>query len=292
LNRRLLTGITIAVVGLGLIILGIFAISRIVRQSFAPLPAPTAIPELTTDVVVTTRDVALGSVLSSEDLEVVEMPVGTVPRNALGDTELALGRITTVHLIEGEMVLEHHLADPTNIAHDVGYVIGNDQVLMAFPADDLMSTINILQRGDVIDLLVSSVQNIPVQEIGPDGEPIEPAPGEEPQTEDRLFTWDVLQKIQISAVVVEIINQEENAAQQAGQNVAGQPQPTPLPQDVRVQAYLLALNPQDALILKNLIDSGAKFDIVLRSPTSNELFGLTPVTSEYLIEKFQLEISR
>ena len=289
MNRRLLTGITIAVVGLGLIILGVFAISRIVRQSFAPLPAPTAEPIMTTQVVVTTRDIALGSVLSEQDLQLVEMSVGTVPRNALGDVELALGRITMVHLIEGEMVLEHHLADPTNISHDVGYIIGNDQVLMAFPADDLMSTIKILQRGDVIDLLVSSVQKVTVQEIGPNGEPVEPAPGEQEVQESRLFTWDVLQKIQISAVVVEIIATEENAAQGA---VSGQAQPTPRPQDIRVQAYLLALNPQDALILKNLIDSGAKFDIVLRSPTSNELFGVVPVTSEYLIERFQLEVSR
>jgi hypothetical protein len=90
-------------------------------------------------------------------------------------------------------------------------------------------------------------------------------------------------------VVVEVINTEQNAAQQA---VTGQAQPTPSPQNVRVQAYLLALNPQDALILKNLIDSGATFDIVLRSPTSSELFGVVPVTSEYLIEKYQLEVSR
>jgi Flp pilus assembly protein CpaB len=276
-------------VGLGLIILGVFAISRIVRQSFAPLPAPTAIPELTTEVVVTTHDIALGSVLSEQDLQLVEMSVGTVPRNALGDTELALGRITMVHLIEGEMVLEHHLADPTNINHDVGYIIGNDQVLMAFPATDLMSNLNILQRGDVVDLLVSSVQNVPVQEIGPNGEPIQPEPGEAQNTEARLFTWDVLEKIQISAIVVEIVATDENAAQQA---VPGQAQPTPRPQDVKVQAYLLALSPQDAAILKNLVDSGAQFDIVLRSPTSNELFGVIPVTSEYLIEKFQLEVSR
>lgn len=152
-----------------------------------------------------------------------------------------------------------------------------------------MSTINILQRGDVIDLLVSSVQNVPVEEIGPDGEPVALAPGEEPPTEPRMFTWEVLQKIQISAVVVEILTTEENQAQQAA---PGGAQPTPQPQDIEVRAYLLALNPQDALVLKNLIDSGAKFDIVLRSPTSTELFNVIPVTSEYLIERFQLEISR
>jgi Flp pilus assembly protein CpaB len=281
LNRRLLTGITIAVVGLGLIILGIFAISRIVRQSFAPLPAPTAMPELTTQVVVTSRDIALGSVLNTEDLRMVEVSNAAIPRNALTEIDQALGRITTVHMIEGEMVLTHHLADPTNVSHDVGYVIGEDQVLMAFHPGDLMTGLSILQTGDIVDLLISSVQNVPVLEIGPDGEPIEPLPGQDPPTEQRLFTWDMMQKLQITAMVVEIVYKQEPA-----EGV----QPTPGPQDINVRSYLLALNAQDALILKYLRDSGAQFDMVLRSPTSSELFELVPVTSEYIVDRYQLEI--
>jgi Flp pilus assembly protein CpaB len=285
LNRRLLTGITIAIVGLGLIILGIFAISRIVRQSFAPLPAPTAMPELTTQVVVTSRDIALGSVLNTEDLRMVEVSNAAIPRNALTELDQALGRITTVHMIEGEMVLTHHLADPTNVSHDVGYVIGEDQVLMAFHPEDLMTDLSILQTGDIVDLLISSVQSVPILEIGPDGEPIEPLPGEDLPTEERLFTWDMMQKLQITAMVVEIVYEEEEAPE-----VVEGVQPTPGPQDITVRSYLLALNAQDALILKHLRDSGAQFDMVLRSPTSSELFELVPVSSEYIIDRYQLEI--
>jgi pilus assembly protein CpaB len=53
---------------------------------------------------------------------------------------------------------------------------------------------------------------------------------------------------------------------------------------------MLALAPQDALVLKHLKDTGAIFDLVLRAPTSTELFDLTPVTSQYISERYQLLI--
>jgi hypothetical protein len=69
--------------------------------------------------------------------------------------------------------------------------------------------------------------------------------------------------------------------------------PIPPPEPGRTSsspiALLLALAPQDALVLKSLKDSGANFDLVLRSPTSTELFETVPVTDQYLIERFQLE---
>ena len=62
------------------------------------------------------------------------------------------------------------------------------------------------------------------------------------------------------------------------------------PENVTIKAYLLALAPQDALILKHFNDTGAIFDFVLRSPTSTVQFDLTPVTDEYIIEFYGLEI--
>jgi hypothetical protein len=34
------------------------------------------------------------------------------------------------------------------------------------------------------------------------------------------------------------------------------------------------------------------FDIVLRSPTSNELFDVSPVTVEYLMQRYELQIPK
>jgi hypothetical protein len=57
-----------------------------------------------------------------------------------------------------------------------------------------------------------------------------------------------------------------------------------------IKSYLLALNPQDALVLKHLKDTGAVFDIVLRAPKSSVQFDLTPVTEEYIIEYYGLQV--
>jgi hypothetical protein len=107
--------------------------------------------------------------------------------------------------------------------------------------------------------------------------------GTEQEPEPRTFTFDSFQRVQISAIVADVI---------AESGSSGQPQPTPSPQDIRVRAYLLALNAQDALVLKHMIDSGANFDLVLRSPTSSQLFEVSPVTQEYLVQRFKLQAPR
>ena len=282
MNRRVIIGIIIAVVGVGLIALGIFAINTVLKQSFAPPVQATPVVEATTDVIITTHDMAVGSVLNREDVQVATVPVSLVPRDALTTIESALGKITIVHLIQGEMVLQHHLADPTNVAHDIGYIIEDDQVLMAFPSTDLMSTLGVLQRGDTIDIFASMQVEITPTRITAGG-----GTTEEQQTINRLFTFDAMQRVQISAVVADIVT-DSNAAAPA----EGEPQPTPNPADVRVRAYLFALTPQDALVLKHMRDSGANFDIVLRSPTSNELFELSPVTVDYLVQRYELSIPK
>lgn len=281
MNRRVLIGIIIAVVGIGLIVLGVLAINSVLKQSFAPPALPTPIVEATTDIVVTTRDMAIGTVINREDIQTTSAPVDLVPRDALLSIEAALGKMTTTHLIQGEMVLQHHLADPTNVSHDIGYILAEDQVLMAFPANDLMSGLGVLQRGDVVDIFASMTVEVTPTTIAA-------VPGTNTQDEEkisRLFTFDAFQRVQITAIVAEVVNESETSSE-------GEAQPTPNPADVKVRAYLLALYPQDALVLKNMRDVGANFDFVLRSPTSNLLFEVSPVTEEYLIQRFELEIPK
>jgi Flp pilus assembly protein CpaB len=281
LNRRVLIGILIAVVGIGLIGLGILAINTVLRQSFAPRAQPTPVVETTQDVVITSHDMAVGAVLNREDIQLASVPVSLIPRDALQTIEAALGKIVTVHLIQGEMVLQHHLADPTNVSHDIGYIIGENEVLMAFPSTDLLSTLGVLQRGDNVDIFATmTAQVVPTNTATIGGT------GGQQQAQSQTFTFDAFQRIQISAIVADVVTQSGSS------NTTGTAQSTPNPADVRVRAYLLALNAQDALVLKNMRDAGVNFDIVLRSPTSNQLFDVSPVTEEYLVQRFKLQIPR
>jgi hypothetical protein len=134
---------------------------------------------------------------------------------------------------------------------------------------------------------------------GEEGEETQPVVVEgEEETQSTSITFDANQAIEISAIVADI-QYEESGGGAPSVDLGGgegeeEPQPTPRPQpsQVRVRAYLFALDLQDALVLKHLIDTGANFDLVLRAPTSDQIFDLTPVSSEYIIERYQLEIIR
>jgi len=292
LSRRFRIGILIALVGIGLAAIGLYVLSVMLRQSLSPRPVPTQPPPLTEQVVVTTHSVTLGTVLRAGDLRLAEVPIELVPVGVVREIEAVLGRFIRVDLVAGEMVLDHHLADPTNVVHDVGFIIDDSQVLMAFPASDLMSAVSNLQRGDIIDILVTYDLEVPVVSEGVEAFV---SPGEEEEKEAHTLTFDAFQRVEITAMVVDVIvQQEQQQTSQSPLDVAGTPQPapTPRPADINIQAYLLALLPQDALVLKHLKDTGAVFDLVLRSPTSTQLFELNPVYSDYLIDRYGFTIPK
>ena len=269
------------ILGLILVAVGVFASIILVQRSQGMQAQLSAEEEvIKTNVVVLTRDLSLGDRISAGDVELASVPVEISPRNTLATLEEAVGKIVKTDLIQGEMVLSHNLADPTNNNKDLSFILSEDHVLMAFPADDLMSRESIVQRGDIVDIFATFQQE--VKTIGETA-----ATTDEPQEPQmRTFTINTLQKVDITALVLDVIEQETtNTGLLPGDN--GQAGP---PQVTRIRAYLLALKPQDALILKHLKDTGAIFDIVLRAPTSTVQFELTPVTEEYIIEFYGLEI--
>ena len=280
--------ILLALVGIALALVGGLFIGGIFRRSLAPAPTPTPPPPLTERVVVTTHDLALGSVLSESDVKEMEVPLGIAPRGTLKQASQAVGRMLKADLIGGEMVMTHHLADPTNLHRDLAFILQDDQVMMAFPAEDLMSQLDMLKRGDLVDILVSIDIEVKPASVNP----LVPEATLQPET--KLFTFDALQRIEISAVIVEVVSQQRGGQQESliTQEGTPQPTPTPQPQDLIPVGILLALDPQDALVLKHLKDAGAIVDIVLRSPTSKQIFELEPVMPEYLVDRYKLELGR
>jgi Flp pilus assembly protein CpaB len=294
LNPRVRNGIIIAILGIGLVLVGIFTLTSIIQRSLAPLPVADQPTPVLEQVVVVTRDIALGTLLTSGDVTLMDVPVEVAPRNSLNDVELAVGRVTKTQLIAGEMVLTHNLADPTNINHDLAYVLAPDKILMAFQPSDLMTNLGIIQRGDIIDILVTVSKEVP---ISPD-EAEQILVEDEDNTTTETFTFDAFQLVEVTAMVVEIITSDQNQQQgpttftSVGGEEEAPPTPVPSTQDIRVEAYLLAIDPQDALVLKHFQDTGAIFDLVIRSPNSTQLFDLLPVTEDFLVDRYQLEANR
>jgi len=295
-SRRAI-GILIAIVGIGVALIGLFAVRQILMTSLTPPTAPTQEAAATEKVVVVTRDFEVGDMMSDNGVKLVDMPVELIPRNAMGDIEGVVERMVKARLVTGEIVQSHHLADPTNISHDIGYIMSDKMVMMAFPADDLMSSLNVLERGDLVDILVSIEKEVEVVEGGTDATPGDGEPvinvDEEQEILSRMLTFDAMQATDISAVIADIEYEEGRAASVSlGEDSEIPASTDQMPSSIRVRSYLLILNPQDALLLKHLIDIGGKFDLVLRAPTSDQLFDLQTVMSEYLIDRYQLEIPK
>jgi pilus assembly protein CpaB len=263
--------VLIVIGGLILVAIGIFASMLLIQRIQANQLPTTAIENtVKTTVAVVTRDLFLGDRIAATDVKLVSVPVENAPRDAITILEEAVGKIIKTDLVQGEMLLSHNLADPTNINKDLSFILNEDHVLMAFPGDDLMSRQSMVQRGDIIDIFATFSAA-----IKPVGAAATTTTGESPAPEVRTYTVDSLQKVSITAMVLEVIAEGNNTASTRGS---------------RILAYLLALNPQDALILKHMKDTGAIFDIVLRAPTSTVKFDLTPVTEEYIVEYYGLNI--
>ena len=230
------------------------------------LPSGAQVP-----VVVAVRNIDVRSLLATEDLELKEFPVEAVPEGAVREVELAAGRITLVDLYPGEIILTQRLVDPNVVTGDgrLALVVAEDKVLMAFPAQDLMSHVRVLKPGDHVDLLFTldfpvdrSLEALPAED--------ETAAGEREQgsQQEEQVTFNLLQNLTIAAIVSEGT---------AGEDQAGEP-----------KAVLLTVSPQDALLLKYAKDAGGIVDIVLRAPGAEGPFDTEPVDVDYMIDRYRI----
>jgi pilus assembly protein CpaB len=237
-------------------VVGYMALSRATANRSGAAQETTQV-----DVVVAAGQVPVRTMLTAENLRVQRMAGSAAPEGALQQPSQAIGKITAVALYPGEVVLTQRLVDPNVTASDgrTALVLDGDRVLMAFPADDLLSKVGVLKPGDHVDLLATL--------DFPDVRGAGGLQGAEPAT------FNVLQNLTIAATV------GLPGGAQAAQNTAGA---NALP------ALLLTVSPQDALTLKYIKDAGGRIDVVLRAPGAEGPFNTEPVDWNYLIDKFQI----
>lgn len=253
----LLVGLFLAMVAGGL------AFSAMLKATSAETASQS---ETRAPVVVVARDVPPHTGLQPEDMITKDLPMSAIPDNAVRDQAAAVGKITTGELIAGEILLEPRIAEPGVPGPKVAFEIEAGKVIMAFPADDLMTRIGVLQPGDIVDFLYSIKVKTTSVAVGASGE------ASETQEETTITFW-TLQQVPIKAVVLPPeVRSGDNQAESGA----------------RPASILLALDPQDALLLKHLKDIDGIVDIVLRSREDDTEYETEPVTPLYLDEQYGL----
>jgi pilus assembly protein CpaB len=250
----LISGAVVAMVA-GLV--GYLTLSGATARQTAPTGGA---PEV--QVVVAAQAVGVRSPLGEKDVTLRSVPVNIVPDGALRETKAAVGKVAMSDLVPGEVILQQRLADPNVVSSDgrTALTIAGDDLLIAFPAHDLLTKSGVVKPGDHVDLFFSL--RVPANRglAGVSGASA---------AEDEQTTFSALSNITIPAFVA-------GKAPTSGGEI-GAP-----------EAFLLLVSPQDALVLKYLKDAGGTFDTALRAPGAEQPADAEPVDVDYLIKRYSL----
>jgi len=222
------------------------------------------------DVVVASSAIEIGSLVTAEDVKVIQVPVEIIPEFAMTEIEQVIDKVTLTEFYPGEIVVGDRIVDPNVIANDgrTALVLSEDKVLMAYPTDDLMSNLDVLKAGDHVDFLYT--MPLPVDRdtgfLPGAGERTTIIVGGGEEEELEPVTFNLLQNVTIAAAIRNL-------------NEDGQPTGAPV-------ALLLTVSPQDALVLKYVKDAGAVVDLVLRAPNAEGAFSVEPVDLDYVINGY------
>jgi pilus assembly protein CpaB len=227
---------------------------------------PTTPVTDTTAVLVVVHDIPARAMLKEGDVAVEEVPAGMVPAGAVRSLDEAVGKIARVQLIPGEILVSERLVEPAATGKDVAFTMPEDYVIVALPATDLLSQSNILRPGDKVDILVS---------VDTGGN----AAGA------HMVTLDSLQNVVIQGILASKtldVKSGTFGSKSTSEKTSIQVSPP--------DGLLIAVSPQDALVLKYFKDSGGTFDLALRSPTHAKATETSPVDLEYLSDRYQFTL--
>ena len=231
-------------------------------------------PEVTSYVVVAARPVAAGTVLTDADLTTQALPANALPGGSIVNTSDAIGQVTTTQLEIGEMVLTHHLSKPDIVVGSIGVTVPEGQVAVLLSGDDLVSRAQLAQPGSHVDLYYSLMIDVYTTDQAGDGT----------RKDTQQYTFGTLDDITIVKLIAGSSVADGSSSGglfSGGSGVSG----------LGAQyAYILALEPQDALTLKYLKDAGAVMDLALRNDADLTDHSTQPVDLKYLIDRYALPI--
>ena len=236
------------------LIAGVLAVLALRQAAPAAQPARASRP-----VIVARRDIPARQNITLEALEARDVPLENIPSGAIYRVEDALGKTILQDVKAGAPLLAQYLTSQgiglaVTTTASLALQLPPDKVAVVLPAGDLLSASGDVNVGDRIDLLASMV--VASQKAGEGGQ----------------VTLMNLQNVPIIKVLYE--STSGGALVQTQQR--------------RVTGLVLAVEPQDGIILKYFADSGAKLSIDLRASRLTMSFDVTPVTLEYLADKYKI----
>ncbi len=325
----LVVGVIILVIGLGGVVLYLIrqaarpapAVSTEVPAEEEGVPY-VPIPEGTRQIVVAAQNIPRGTRITRDNnaVSLASWPEASMPPGALTDLEAVYDRIARVDIVLGMPVLEGMLTSEAGslggIGSEAALMIPRGRVAYALAVAGNASVAWAIQPGDHVDVLVSLLivdldeefqTLLPNEatvctgagegrtcatgtygrlEVLPDGSVANMVPSENQRP--RMVTQVTVQ----DAIVLRVGAWKEIATPPPAEEQPPEGEATPVPTETPYmpQWVTLAVTPQDALVLKYAEEAGASMDFVLRPAGSTSLVTTEPVTLQYIVDRFNMQI--
>jgi len=244
-------------------IAGILTLSVLAKQT----STDTAGNANTTSVVVAAIDIPFRRSISDSELVIRELPIESVPEGAATTLEQVVSKMSSVNIFASEPVLVQQLVTPDIVTQQVALSIPEGKIVTVVPTDSKLISNRLLRPGDNIDLFATfDIEVVRDQGSGPMAESV-----------------SMLQNLEVHAIILPATVIDDASSDNGGVFQTA---------DEEGQSLLLAVEPQDALAIRHILDVGGMIDVGLRAPDDESLAETIVVDQFYLAERYQIEIVR
>jgi len=209
------------------LIAGLLTLSVLAKQN--PAASDAAIQSNTTPVVVAAIDIPFRRSISESELVIRELPIESVPVGAATTLEQVVGKMSSVNVFASEPVLVQQLVTPDIVTQQVALSIPEGKIVTVVPTDSKLISNRLLRPGDTIDLFATfDVEVVRDQGSGPMAESV-----------------SMLQNLEVHAIILPVTIIDEVSTDNGGVFQTA---------DEEGQSLLLAVDPQDALAIRHILD--------------------------------------
>lgn len=226
----------------------------------------------TQPVVVAVVDIPFRRSVSEAEVAIRELPPESIPEGAATTLDQVVGKMSTVDLFANQPMLVQQMVTPDVVTQQVALSIPQGKIVTAVPTESKLIANRLIRPGDKIDVLATfEIEVMRDQGGGPMPESV-----------------GLLQNLEVHAIILPVTAVDEGADAVNGRKEGGVFRTT----DKAGQSVLLAVDPQDALTIRHILDVGGALDLALRGPDDETVTGIEPVDQFYLADRYNIELVR
>lgn len=226
----------------------------------------------TRPVVVAVVDVPFRRSIGEGEVAIRDLPIDSIPEGAATTLDQVIGKMSTVDIFTNEPFLVQQLVTPEIVTQQVALTVPKGKIVAAVPTTSRLVSNRLVRPGDHIDLLATFEVEV-MREQG--GGPLPTSVG-------------LLQDLEVYAIILPVANIDESADALNGRSEGGVFR-TP---DAEGQSILLAIDTQDALAVRHILDVGGELDLAVRAPGDDTIANVVAVDQFYLAERYNIELVR